>query len=113
MTAPTAADPSRRRPPPDWYSPEVARIEAEALRDPENIYLAASLRVARRVEALLTGYGIDYVVQVESLGRSTLFGTPRHGAAFYVTAGQSAYCRTLLAEAGLSQGLVHPAPGDE
>ena len=48
----------------------------------------------------------DYVVQVEELGRTTLFGTMRHGAGFYVPAGQAWECRTLLAGVGLSHGIV-------
>ena len=83
----------------------MARIEPEALQDPIDIYLASSLREAKEVENLLTSRGVNYVVQVEPLGRSTLFGSTRHGAAFFVSAGQAAYCRTLLAESGFSRGL--------
>jgi hypothetical protein len=84
----------------------MARIEPEQLRDPEPIYLASSLRIARRVEALLDAHGVDYVVQVEELGRTTLFGTMRHAAGFYVSAGQAPHCRALLADAGLVDGIV-------
>jgi hypothetical protein len=86
----------------------MARIDTDALQDPEPIYLASSLRGARRVEALLTSHGVDYVVQVESLGRSTLFGTVRQGAGFYVASAQAASCRVFLAEAGLSHGIIDP-----
>lgn len=85
----------------------MARIDTEALETPEQIYLAASIRVARRVEAVLDARGIDYVVQVEDLGRSTLFGTRRHAAGFYVTAAQAALCRLLLADAELAHGIVN------
>ena len=84
----------------------MPRIEPEQLQDPEPIFLASSLGTARRVEALLDSRGVDYVVQVEELGRTTLFGTMRHGAGFYVPAGQASECRTLLAEVGLSHGIV-------
>ena len=84
----------------------MARIEPDALRDPVNIYLAASLSVARAVEALLTSRGVDYAVQVEPLGRTTLFGSLRHGAAFYVSSGQASYCRSLLRETDLRRGIV-------
>lgn len=87
-------------------------VDAEHLTDPEQIYLASSLRAARKVEALLDVRGLNYVVQVEELGRSTLFGTMRHAAGFYVDGGQAEYCRALLAEAGLAHGIVHPE-GDE
>ena len=85
----------------------MARIEADALPDPEQVYLAASLGEARKVEALLTARGVDYATQVETLGRSTLFGSLRHGAGFYVNAGQAEYCRDALTLGGLSHGIVH------
>jgi hypothetical protein len=88
----------------------MGRIEAEGLRDPEQIYLASSLGAARKVEGVLDARGVDYVVQVEELGRSTLFGTMRHAAGFYVTAGQASYCRVVLAEAGLIHGIVDEGP---
>jgi hypothetical protein len=57
------------------------------------------------VEELLTVHGVNYVVQVEVFSTS-LFGTPRNGAAFYVAAGQAPYCRSKLTSAGLSRGVV-------
>jgi hypothetical protein len=92
----------------------MARIEADALPDPEQVYLAASLGEARKVEALLTSRGVDYATEVEALGRSTLFGSIRHAAGFYVTAVQAEYCRSALAQAGFSHGVVHGehGPGD-
>lgn len=84
----------------------MARIDSDALQDPVNIYLAASLAVARKVEALLTSRGVDYAVQVEPLGRTTLFGSLRHGAAFYVSADQAPYCLSLLRETDLRKGIV-------
>ncbi|CAN5454881.1 MAG: hypothetical protein H0T05_03850 [Acidobacteria bacterium] len=89
----------------------MGRVEADALRDGELVYLAASLGEARQVEELLTGNGVDYVAQVEELGRTTLFGSPRHGAGFYVPAGQAQYCRSLLAGAGLGR-VVTDEPED-
>lgn len=88
----------------------MARIDAEDLRDPEQIYLASSLKAARKVEALLDARAVHYVVQVEELGRTTLFGTMRHAAGFYVTAGQASYCRQILAEEGLTHGIVDEGP---
>ena len=84
----------------------MARVEDDALQEPVGVYLAASLREAKQVEALLTTRGVQYAVQVESLGRSTLFGSVRHGAMFYVSAGQGAYCRTLLVESGFRRGIL-------
>jgi hypothetical protein len=84
----------------------MGRIESEELRDPERIFVARSLRLARRVEEWLTTAGVDYVVQVEPFGRSLLFQTVRNGAAFYVAAGQAEYCRRQLSATGLAAGVV-------
>jgi hypothetical protein len=81
-------------------------IHPEDLQDPEKIYMAGSLREARSVEAVLTGHGVEYAVEVEDLGRTTLFGSIRHGAGFYVAAAQATSCRSLLAHAGFTRGLV-------
>lgn len=84
----------------------MARVEPEGLPDPEQVFLATSLRTARRVEDWLTLAGIDYVVQVEPFGRSVIFRTIRNGAAFYVSAGAAAYCREGLATTELGAGVV-------
>jgi len=84
----------------------MARIEPDQMQDPEPIFLASTLRTARKVEALLDSHCVDYVVQVEELGRTALFGTMRHAAGFYVPAGQASLCRALLSGAGLSHGIV-------
>ena len=91
---------------------EVGRIDAENLPDPEQIYLASSISAARRIEDLLNSQGIHYVVQVEELGRTALFGTMRHAAGFYVSTAQASYCRTMLVEAGLSHGIVDDGPAE-
>src|SRR6266542_4477798 len=62
-----------------------------------------------RIEALLTARGVNYATQIEVLGGSSLFGSLRHGAGFYVTAAQAEYCRDALAQAGFSSGIVHDA----
>jgi hypothetical protein len=84
----------------------MGHVEPEALVEPEQVFLARTLGQARRVEDLLTLAGVDYVVQVEAYARSFLFGTVRHGAAFYVRATQAAYCREHLMAAGLGKGVV-------
>jgi hypothetical protein len=87
----------------------MPRIEPDALPDPEQVYLAATLAEARQIEALLTARGVDYATQVEVLGRTTLLRSLRHGAGFYVTAARAEYCRHALAEAGFSRGLIDDA----
>jgi hypothetical protein len=84
----------------------MARIEPDDLPDAERVFLAGSLRVAQRVEEWLTTAGMDYVVQVEPLGRSLFLGSVRMGAAFYVNADQAAYCRQHLIVAGFGGGVV-------
>ncbi|HUE89818.1 MAG TPA: hypothetical protein VMO26_27385 [Vicinamibacterales bacterium] len=90
----------------------MAPVDPEALRDPESIALARTLRDAKTVEDLLTQAGVDYVVQVETYAHSFLFGTPRHGAVFYVTASQASYCRARMSDAGLGKAVIdeEPAP---
>ena len=84
----------------------MAPVELDQLRDPEQIFIARSLRLSLRVEEWLTTAGVDYTVKVEPVGRSLLFGTNRMGAAFYVNAGQAAYCRQQLTAAGFGRGVV-------
>ena len=84
----------------------MGRVEAEALLNPVAVYLASSLGLARAVEELLTSRGVDYGVEVEYLGRTTLFGSQRHGAAFYVAAEQAEGCRSLLRAGELAHGVV-------
>jgi|KBSMisStandDraft_5_1062788.scaffolds.fasta_scaffold1690750_1 hypothetical protein len=69
------------------------------------VYLAATLRDARRAEALLTERGVNYVVKTEQFGHS-LFGSPRVGAVFYVQVSQADYCGSQLVAAGLGQGVL-------
>jgi hypothetical protein len=84
----------------------MARIEPEELHDPEPIFIADSLRVARRVEEWLAMAGVDYAVQVEPFGRTLLFRTIRNGAVFYVTSGRAKYCREHLAITAMRDGVV-------
>ena len=88
----------------------VAHVDPEDLGDRERVFIARTVRRARKLEALLTESGVDYVVQVEPYGRSLLFGTIRHGAAFYVAAAHAPRCRELLLESGFAEGLVESDP---
>jgi hypothetical protein len=83
----------------------MAHVDPEALTDPERVFIAPSLRKALQVEELLTGEGVDYVVQVEVFARS-LLGRARHGAVFYVSGAQAAWCRARLTAAGFGRGVV-------
>jgi hypothetical protein len=85
---------------------QVGHVEPEDLQNRERIFIARTLRQAKKVEALLTAAGVDYDVEVEPYGRSLLFGTIRHGAAFYVAAIDAAPCRERLVAAGFWKGVV-------
>lgn len=90
----------------------MADVDAEDLKDLERIFIARTLRQARKVEALLTQAGVEYAVQVEPYGRSLLFGTIRHGAAFYVAGEHAPACRERLVAAGFGNGVVEHDPTD-
>ena len=68
----------------------MPRVDADVFSDREisRLYIGAALSESKRVEAVLTEHGIDYVVNVE-LFRSGIFSRPRHGAVFYVDAAQA------------------------
>ena len=85
----------------------MTRIERDVVdgADMVCVFIAATLREAREAEALLTSVGVDYIVDVEPIG-TTLFGSSRHGAAFYVATGQAAYSASKLVAAGLSLGVL-------
>jgi hypothetical protein len=91
----------------------MARVEPEQVRDPERIFIARTLRLSLQTEEWLTAAGVDYVVEVEPVGRSLLFGTERMGAVFYVNAGQASYCREQLTAAGFGKGVVEAEAREE
>ena len=86
----------------------MARVEPESFANNEvaRVYIAGTLAEARRVEELLGGHGVDYVVQVEPYRASILFG-PRNGAAFYVVDSQAEFCRLQLSAGGFERGLLY------
>jgi hypothetical protein len=84
----------------------MAQVDPDAIPDAEQIFLARRLREARAVDDLLTHAGIDFAVEVEAYARSFLFGSIRHGAAFYVAGAEAADCRRRLREAGFGRGVV-------
>ena len=84
----------------------MARLEREAFAvELRCVYIAAKLQEAKSVETLLATLGVDYAVDVEEIG-TTLFGSTRQGAVFYVADGQAAYTSAKLAEAGLGEGVI-------
>ena len=85
----------------------MPRLERDAFGAVELacVYVAATLREARDAEEVLTAVGVDYVVDVEEIG-TTLFGSSRHGALFYVATAQAAYSGAKLVTAGLGLGVL-------
>ena len=86
----------------------MARVSLEDFGDKEvgRIYIAGTLGEARRVEAILTGNGIHYAVEVEPYMRFSIFSSEQKGASFYVISSQADFCRRILREAGLKVGII-------
>jgi hypothetical protein len=53
-------------------------------KEPVLIYIAKKLRDALRLEAILTGAGVDYGVEADEYRAGVVFRTVRAGAFFYV-----------------------------
>jgi len=89
----------------------VARIDADEFEDGQSelVFIARRTREAKRVEALLTGEGIDYALAFEPFLHGGIFGvTTLTGVGFYVLSRQAHYCRDLIARHGLAVGVVEP-----
>jgi hypothetical protein len=87
----------------------MARIDIDELeeRQSELIFIARTVREARRVEALLSDEGIDYAIALEPFLHGGIFGViTLTGLGFYVLSGQAPYCRELLGQRGLGVGVV-------
>jgi hypothetical protein len=71
------------------------------------VYLAGELREAKRVESVLTEWGIDYTVEVERYRKQLLgfFPCVYTGAGFFVRPAEAALARSSLLEAGLRAGI--------
>ncbi len=77
-------------------------------KEVEMVYVAARLGEGKRVEQVLSENGIDYAVDAEPFESRVLGILPveREGVGFYVLSAQGEFCRRILREAGLVQGLV-------
>ena len=88
----------------------MALVDAETFDDKEvaMVYVAARLSEGKRVEQVLTDNAIDYAVDIEPFQSRVLGLLPveYEGVGFYVLSGQADFCRRILREAGLVQGLV-------
>ena len=79
-------------------------------RDVAIVYIVGRMSEGKRVEQVLSEHGIDYAVDAEPFHGRVLGVIPveYEGVGFYVLAAQAEFCRRLLREAGLVQGLVGP-----
>ena len=69
------------------------------------LYIAKRLREALRLEELLTGRGVDYLVETDTYLGGIIFRSERVGAFFYVPPAALQSTRDLLAENGLRPWL--------
>ena len=77
------------------------------------IYIAGRLSEGRRIEQVLSHHAIDYAVDIEPFQSRVLGILPieYEGVGFYVHSAQADFCRQILRQAGLVQGLVEDDPG--
>jgi hypothetical protein len=94
----------------------VLEATAMALVDPATfddkevtmVYIAGRLSEAKRVEQVFSDNAIDYAVDFEPFESRVLGILPvkYEGVGFYILSDQADFCRRVLREAGLVQGLV-------
>jgi len=88
----------------------MPRVEFEHLSENETarIYIAGTVAEAQAIEALLSGHGIDYSIELEEFIRSGLniLGSTYVGAMFSVLSGRAEFCRMLLKEKGFAPGIL-------
>jgi hypothetical protein len=85
-------------------------VDPETFDDKEVaiVYIAGRLSEGKRVEQVLSDHAIAYSVDSEPF-QSYLLGllpVEYEGVGFYVLSGQADFCRRVLREAGLVQGLM-------
>ena len=88
----------------------MAMVDPEFFADKEiaRVYIAGRLGEAKGVEQALSENGVDYFVESETFETNLLGVLPTRydGVALYVLSGQASFCRRILGEAGLKDGLV-------
>ena len=88
----------------------MALVDPETFDDKEVtiVYVAGRLKEGKQVEQVLSDNAIDYAVDSEPFQSRVLGILPveYEGVGFYVLSAQADFCRRVLREAGLLQGLV-------
>jgi hypothetical protein len=64
------------------------------------LYVAKKLKEALLLETLLTGAGVDYLVEPDKYSGGVIFRTERVGAFFYVAPADDSAARATLVRAG-------------
>ena len=64
------------------------------------VYVARKLKDARRLEEVLNGAGVEYLVEADRYWSGMIFRRERVGAFFYVVPGVEASAREILRRAG-------------
>lgn len=68
--------------------------------EPSLLYVARKLKHAVEVERLLTGAGIDYVLETDTFATGVVFRTERMGVFFYVAPESAESARGVLQAQG-------------
>jgi hypothetical protein len=72
------------------------------------IYIAKKLRDALRVEQVLTGAGIDYLIETDTYRGGIIFVSERVGAFFYVAPQQEPAAREAIQAEGFRPYAPNP-----
>jgi hypothetical protein len=75
--------------------------------EPELVFIAKRLRDALSLEELLTGAGVDYIVETDEYHGGMIFKSTRVGAFFYVRPEAREQAAALM----LEKGYIPVAPG--
>jgi len=66
------------------------------------LYIAKRLKEALHLEELLTGAGVDYLVETDTYKGGIVFQSERVGAFFYVAPGDLGAARETMERAGIT-----------
>lgn len=66
------------------------------------IYVAKRLKEALRLETLLTGAGVNYLVEPDKYSGGLIFRSERIGAFFYIAPGDDSAAREIMRRGGFA-----------
>jgi hypothetical protein len=92
-----------------FFRPILMKRDPDYFADtePELVFIAKRLRDALSLEELLTGAGVDYIVETDEYHGGMIFKSTRVGAFFYVRPEVRGQAVALM----LEKGYVPVAPG--